>query len=325
MRLILNSKIGPLQFAVYTGLSSLGFVTMYRGNLSCLSMIVSVLVGFLLLIPCLLLTSKKNFKTPLIIKIIASVFVTLLTVLIVNAYTEFFTSMVNPSAPKWFMSGLLLISAVYPSIKGIEAVSRGALLSSVFVIISIVIMLALLPYGDMAGFSDIDYYFSADKSIDYLLVFSPFLFSIFLYRNINKNISRSILIPFIIIVAVFAIVVCFGKLFSTSEYEYIFYSLSEISSKSMPMGLSGLFIAFSVICIFFAVVYFCHSFKAAANVTNPLASVVFILTVFVLSVITGNIKVLEDIILNRYALAIMYIVISLITPILIIKEEKSSV
>ena len=68
--MILNSKISGLQFSVLVALSTLAFVTIERETVSCFSMIISIVIAFLLLIPLPCpetgISEKKTLQAPLL-------------------------------------------------------------------------------------------------------------------------------------------------------------------------------------------------------------------------------------------------------------------
>jgi hypothetical protein len=295
---------------------------MHQGTTSCFSFIVSVIFAFLLLIPSLLVFNYK-INPPMLIKILVGLFVVLMSVFIVNEYSVFFTESVNPSTPKWFIASLILISVIYPSVKGIEAVSRCAFIFSFFVSFSIILILALIPYGDFSYFNLPDNSLYLSQSIGVLLIFSPFVLCNIFTQNIKSNSLKTILIPFIVTAIIFLVINLFSKLLSIAEYHNLFYTLSEVSCKFMPMGLSGLFIAFSLICVFFTLSYFSIAVKNIFNYNNSGKSVVFLLLVFIVSLITMYFENLSSIILNKYFLAALYIAVSVIIPIYLAYKGKN--
>ncbi|MBQ9673840.1 MAG: hypothetical protein IJV39_04350 [Ruminococcus sp.] len=295
---------------------------MFTGSISCFSMIISAVIAFLLIIPTLLISTRSNPDIPVLFRAVAVVFVILITVELVDEYCEFFASMVKTGIPKWFIALLFLISALYPCIKGIEAVSRAAMVGAVFVVLAVALIFALLPWKDISGFTDIDHSFSIKRSIDNVINYSPFLISIYFFKNIKDNRARSVTIPFIVMVFIFAAVMCFGKLLSVTEYEFIFYALSEISCHIMPMGFSGFFIAFSLICVYFTVVYFCHSVKLAIKSNTKLLSIAFILVIYGLSVLTMYNDTAAEILQNKYMFIGLFAFLAIFSPIAVVIKEK---
>ncbi len=321
----MKNKISPLQFSVFLGLSSLAFVTMYRETQSCFSMIISIVISFLLLIPMLVISFKEESKIPVILKIITAVFITLISVRLVNLYSDFFSTFVNPDTPKWFISGLLLLSVFYPAMKGIEGISRAGIIASFFVIIAVILIFVCVPFSDMNNFNDNEHSFSINNGIDTLFIFSPIILSFLFYRNVDRAKIRAVTFPFIITSFIISVVMCFAKLLSISEYNYIYYVLSEISCKLIPMGFSGLFIAFSLICVFFALLYFILAVKRAVGTNTKFMSTVFLITVFVISLITMYSTDMNNILLNKYFLLALYVIIALFVPIAVIVKDKLEV
>lgn len=319
----MKNKISVLQYAVFAGLTSLAFSALYKGSASCFTLIITAIIGFLFLIPTLL-TSSNNTELSLLLKALIFVFVTLLATYLVNSYSQFFTAMVNPDTPKWFIALLLLSATFYPCIKGIEAVTRGALISSVFVIIALVLTFVLMPFSDFNSFRDIEYVFTIDNSVVVLMMFSPFILSLLFRKNVNKSINQGVVITFIISLLVFIMVVGFGKLLSITEYDYMFYALSEISCNIMPMGLSGVFIAFSLISVFFGILYFNESLKAVTNIDGKALPALFLTIVYVLSILTMYVRQINAIVLNKYLLAVLFVIIAVALPISLKAKEKSN-
>ncbi len=323
--MILKNKISPLQFASLLSLSSLGFVTMFNDTITCFSMVISVLVSFLLLVPILFISYKENIKVPGIFRAAACIFAVLASVVIVNKFSVFFSTLVNTTTPKYFISGILLLSALYPAAKGIESISRGGIIAGAFVLLSLILVFAVLPYWDISAFSDNDKSFNITDGTEILLCFSPMILSLFFNRNITKGRVRSIIFPFIISSFIICAVMCFVKLLDISEYIYPFYTLSELSCKMIPMGFSGLFIAFSLVCVFFTLMYFSLSVKSITNCHTRFMSIVFITVVYVVSVVTLYNNDLYNIILNKYFLLVLYLIITLIIPIAVVVKEKKNV
>lgn len=322
--MILKNKISPLQFAVLLMISILGFITMLSRSMSCFTMVISVLFSFLMLIPTLLISSKENFRIPFLLKIVASIFTVLVSVYIVNEFSVFFSTLVNTETPRYFISALLLLSVLYPATKGIEEISRSSIIAVSFVILSLILIFSLLPYSDISHFSDNEKSFNISDSIGIIIAFSPALFSMLFFRNIIKAKATSVIFPFIISSLILSSVICFVKLLDISEYRYPFYTLSELSCKVIPMGFSGLFIAFSIMCVFFGVLYFSLSVKSITNCHTRLMSIVYIAIVYALSVVTLYNKNLSDIILNKYFLLVLYLIIALIIPIYVVIKEKKN-
>lgn len=318
----MKSKISPLQFSILLGISSIGFITLYHDAITCFSMVISIVISFLLLIPLLVISNKEKYNIPVVFRILSILFVALLSALLVNRYSVFFSSLINPATPRWVISGLLLLALIFPAIKGIEAVSRGALIVSFFVVLSLLLIFIFVPYGDMNFFTDNDNSFSIADGIDTLFIFSPMILSLFFFRNINSGRARSIIFPFAISSFVVLISMCFIKLLSISEYNYVFYALSEVSCKKIPMGFSGLFIVFSLICVFFALLYFTLSLKSAIKSNSRLITVIFIILVYFLSLLTLYNEAVYNIILNKYFLLVLYVVLALFTPIAVIVKDK---
>ena len=318
----MKSKISSLQFSVLLGISSMGFITLYHDAISCFSMVISTLISFLLLIPLLVISNKEKYNIPVVFRILSILFVSLLSTLLINRYSVFFTSLINPVTPKWIISGLLLLALAFPAIKGIEAVSRGALIVSFFVVLSLLLIFIFVPYGDMNYFTDNDNSFSISDGIDTLLAFSPMILSLFFFRNINSGRARSIIFPFAISSFVILISMCFIKLLSISEYNYVFYALSEVSCKKIPMGFSGLFIVLSLICVFFALLYFTLTIKSAMKSNSRLITVIYLILVYCLSLGTLYSQDIYNFLLNKYFLLALYVVLALFTPIAVIVKDK---
>lgn len=322
--MILKSKISPLQFSALLGLSSIGMMLLIQDTFSCFSMIISVVVAFLLTIPTLAVMYKNNRKIPVFGRIITVVFAILITVKTLNSFTEFFTSLVEPSNRKAFVALTVIVALIYPAVKGIEAISRGAIIGGAFAVLAVCLILVFLPYGDMSFFSVNDSSFSAKDSLNTLFIFSPMILSLWFSNNFDKYKVRSVVWPFLITSLILAVVMCFSKLLNIGEYPYPFYTIAKVSCKSIPMGFSGIYIAFSIVCMFFAILYFTLTVKSACKTSAKPLPIIFLTICFGLSILTMYLPTARNIILNNYLILGLYVAITLITPIIIaVKERKN--
>ena len=124
---------------------------------------------------------------------------------------------------------------------------------------------------------------------------------------------------------VIALLMCFVKLLNISEYSYPLYTLSKISFKMIPMGLSGLFLVLSLICIFFGILYFNLPVKNIMDNHSKVMSLIFIFAVMIVSVLTIALPDVGKIILNNYFLLSLYLIITLLTPIFATIKGKKNV
>lgn len=322
--MILNSKISGIQISVLLSLSTLAYVTMEQKTVSCLSMIISIVLAFLLLIPTFFISSKENLEIPPVFQVVIGIFVTVMSVYILNSFSDFFLKNINPNSPRYIISALLLLATLYPATKGIEAISRSGIIAGAFALFAIIVIVAFIPYNDMANFSDNERSAQLYEITDLVLMFSPISLSFFFFRNFNTGKVKTVTLPFIIVSLITTVVMCFVKLLNVSEYSHPFYTLSQVSFKVIPMGFSGLFIALSIICVFFALLYYTLIVKSIAKTNTRLMSTTFLLVVYCLSVITSYVKEIGDILLNRYFLLVLFLIVTLIVPIAVkIKENRN--
>lgn len=322
--MILNSKISGIQFSVLLSLSTLAYVTMEQKTVSCLSMIISIVLAFLLLIPTFFISSKENLEIPTVFQVVIGIFVTVMSVYILNSFSDFFVKNINPNSPRYIISALLLLATLYPATKGIEAISRSSIIADAFALFAIIVIVAFIPYNDMANFSDNERSAQLSEITDLIIMFSPISLSFFFFRNINTGKVKTVTLPFIIVSLITTVVMCFVKLLNVSEYSHPFYTLSQVSFKVIPMGFSGLFIALSIICVFFALLYYTLIVKSIAKTNTRLMSTTFLLVVYCLSVITSYVKEIGDILLNRYFLLVLFLIVTLIVPIAVKIKENSN-
>ena len=118
---------------------------------------------------------------------------------------------------------------------------------------------------------------------------------------------------------------CFVKLLNISEYSYPLYTLSKISFKMIPMGLSGLFLVLSLTCIFFGILYFNLAVKNIMDNHSKVMSLIFIFAVMIVSVLTIALPNVGKIILNNYFMLILYLTITLLTPVFATIKGKKNV
>lgn len=322
--MILNSKISGLQFSVFVALSTLAFVTIERETVSCFSMIISIVIAFLLLIPTFFISSKEKFEIHPVFRVIIAIFVTAMSVYIINGFSDFFVKHINPNSPQFIISALLILALLYPATKGIEAISRSAIITGAFVLLAIILIVACVPYGDMANFADNEKSAQPAEITDYILMFSPISLSFFFFRNFGTGKVKTVALPFIIVSLITGVVMCFVKLLNVSEYSHPFYTLSQVSFKLIPMGFSGLFIALSITCVFFALLYFTLIVKSIGKNNTKQMSTTFLVVVYCLSVITSYVKEIGDILLNRYFLLVLLLIVTLIVPIAVrVKENRN--
>ena len=322
--MILNSKISGLQFSVLVALSTLAFVTIERETVSCFSMIISIVIAFLLLIPTFFISSKEKLEIPPVFQVIIAIFVTAMSVYIINGFSDFFVKQINPNSPQFIISALLILALLYPATKGIEAISRSAIITGAFVLLAIILIVACVPYGDMANFTDNEKSAQLAEITDYILMFSPISLSFFFFRNFGTGKVKTVALPFIIVSLITGVVMCFVKLLNVSEYSHPFYTLSQVSFKLIPMGFSGLFIALSITCVFFALLYFTLIVKSIGKNNTKQMSTTFLVVVYCLSVITSYVKEIGDILLNRYFLLVLLLIVTLIVPIAVkVKENRN--
>lgn len=321
--IILKNKINTFQFSILLGLSLLAEITLLPNSISCFSMIISVVLAFILQIPNFVAFNNKEIKLPKYLKIITAVFAILISVRLINNFASFFVTSINPIQSKIYVAILVAIALIYPSLKGIESVSRGAILGGFFSLIALLLILFCVPYNDMSLFSDKETVLDIKDGLNLIFGFSPMVLSFSFNNYYDGKKLKAKTIPFIIISLIIGILMCFVKLLNVSEYIYPLYTLSKVSLKFIPMGLSGLFIVLSLICIFFSVLYFSLATKNIIDNNSSIISLFFILTVLLLSIISIAIPQIERIILNEYLLLILYLIITLIVPIIVtIKGNK---
>lgn len=320
--MILNSKISGLQFSVFVALSTLAFVTMERETVSCLSMIISIVLSFLLLIPTFFISSKENLDIPPIFQVIIAIFVTAMSVYILNGFSDFFVKHINPNSPRFIISALIVLALLYPATKGVESISRSGIITGAFVLLAIILIVACVPFGDMANFSDNEKSSQPTEITDLILMFTPISLSFLFFRNFSTGKVKTVALPFIIVSLITGVVMCFVKLLNVSEYSHPFYTLSQVSFKLIPMGFSGLFIALSITCVFFALLYFTLIVKSIGKNNTKLMSTTFLVVVYCLSVITSYVKDIENILLNRYFLLVLLLIVTLIVPIAVKVKEN---
>ncbi|MGN0477281.1 MAG: hypothetical protein ACI4HM_08100 [Ruminococcus sp.] len=322
--MILNSKISGLQFSVFVALSTLAFVTIEGKTVSCLSMIISIVIAFLLLIPTFFISSKEKLEIPPVFQVVIAIFVTAMSVYILNGFSDFFVKHINPNSPQFIISALFILALLYPATKGIEATSRSAIITGAFVLSAIILIVACVPYGDMANFADNEKSAQPAEITDIILMFSPISLSFFFFRNFGTGKVKTVTLPFIIVSLITGVVMCFVKLLNVSEYSHPFYILSQVSFKVIPMGFSSLFIALSITCVFFALMYFTLIVKSIGKNNTKVISTTFLVVVYCLSVMTSYVKEIGDILLNRYFLLVLLLIITLIVPIAVkVKENRN--
>ena len=320
--MILNSKISGLQFSVFVALSTLAFVTMERETVSCLSMIISIVLAFLLLIPTFFISSKENLDIPPIFQVIIAIFVTAMSIYILNGFSDFFVKHINPNSPRFIISALIILALLYPATKGVESISRSGIITGAFVLLAIILIVACVPFGDMANFSDNEKSSQPTEITDLILMFTPISMSFLFFRNFSTGKVKTVAQPFIIVSLITGVVMCFVKLLNVSEYSHPFYTLSQVSFKLIPMGFSGLFIALSITCVFFALLYFTLIVKSIGKNNTKLMSTTFLVVVYCLSVITSYVKNIENVLLNRYFLLVLLLIVTLIVPIAVKVKEN---
>lgn len=321
--MILKNKINSVQFSVLLSLSLLSEVTLLPNSISCFSMIISLVLAFILQIPNFVAFKNTEISIPKYLQIITAVFAILISVRLINNFAAFFVTLINPTQSKIYVAILVAIALVYPALKGIESISRGAVIGGFFSLIALLLILFCVPYNDMSLFSDKETVLNVSDGFNLILVFSPMVLSFAFDNFYDGKKFRSKLLPFIITSFIIGILMCFVKLLNISEYIYPFYTLSKISLKFIPMGLSSVFIVLSLICVFFSILYFSLATKNIMDNNSRLMSLFFILTVMLLSIVTITIPKIEKIILNKYLLLIIYLIITLIIPIIVtIKGNK---
>ncbi len=307
-----------------TGLASIGFATIFTGGISCFSLVVSTVLAILLLVPTLLLQTYRNPDIPLPFRMISVFFAVLIGIWLLDEYCEFFTEMVKTGIPKWFIGFLFMLSVLYPCIKGIEAVSRAAVVGAVFAVLALVLIFVLLPWKDIEWINSADRSFSLEQSIGNIMMYTPFLTSVYFFRNIKGDKVKSVMIPALVTALIFTAVMCLGKMLSVNEYEFIFYALAEISCHVMPMGLSGFFIAFSLICVYFNMVYFCHSAKSALKNNSKLLSAIYVGVVYGLSMLTIYNETASKILQNKYLFIGIFVFQAVFLPISVAVKERNN-
>ena len=210
------------------------------------------------------------------------------------------------------------------SLKGIESISRGSIIGGFFSLISLILIMFCVPYTDMSMFTDRESTLKITDGLNLLFVFAPLVVSFAFNKNYKGKKLRANLLPFAIVSFVIALLMCFVKLLNISEYSYPLYTLSKISFKMIPMGLSGLFLVLSLICIFFGILYFNLAVKNIMDNHSKVMSLIFIFAVMIVSVLTIALPDVGKIILNNYFLLSLYLIITLLTPIFAtIKEEEN--
>lgn len=321
----LKSKINALQFSVLLSLSILCGVTLLPNSISCFSMIISVIIAFLLQIPGFVAFKNNELTIPTFFKVITAVFLILISARLLNSFADFFVKSINPTQSKIYIVILISLALIYPSLKGIEVISRGSIIGGFFSLISLILIIFCVPYSDMSMFSDRESTLNITDGLNVLFVFAPLVVSFAFNKNYKGKKLRANLLPFAIVSLVIAVLMCFVKLLSISEYNYPLYTLSEVSFKIIPMGLSGLFLVLSLICIFFAILYFNLATKNIMESHSKVMSLIFIFLVMSVSVLTLLIPNVERIVMNNYFLLILYLVITLLTPIFATIKGKKNV
>ena len=292
----LKSKINALQYSILLSLSILCGVTLLPNSFSCFSMIISVIISFLLQIPSLVAFRNNDLPIPIFFKVVTAVF-----------------------------SILISLALIYPSLKGIESISRGSIIGGFFSLISLILIMFCVPYTDMSMFTDRESTLKITDGLNLLFVFAPLVVSFAFNKNYKGKKLRANLLPFAIVSFVIALLMCFVKLLNISEYSYPLYTLSKISFKMIPMGLSGLFLVLSLICIFFGILYFNLAVKNIMDNHSKVMSLIFIFALMIVSVLTIALPDVGKIILNNYFLLSLYLIITLLTPIFATIKEKKNV
>lgn len=321
----LKSKINALQFSVLLSLSLLCGVSLLPNSFSCFSMIISVIISFLLQIPSLVAFRNSDLPIPTFFKVVTAVFSILISVRLINTFSGFFVTSINPTQSRIYISILITLALIYPSLKGIESISRGSIISGFFSLISLILIMFCVPYTDMSTFSDRESTLKIIDGLNLLFVFAPLVVSFAFNKNYKGKKLRANLLPFAIVSLVIALLMCFVKLLNISEYSYPLYTLSKISFKMIPMGLSGLFLVLSLTCIFFGILYFNLAVKNIMDNHSKAMSLIFIFAVMIVSVLTIALPNVGKIILNNYFLLILYLTITLLTPIFATIKGKKNV
>ena len=321
----LKSKINALQFSVLLSLSLLCGVSLLPNSFSCFSMIISVIISFLLQIPSLVAFRNSDLPIPTFFKVVTAVFSILISVRLINTFSDFFVTSINPTQSRIYISILISLALIYPSLKGIESISRGSIIGGFFSLISLILIMFCVPYTDMSTFSDRESTLKITDGLNLLFVFAPLVVSFAFNKNYKGKKLRANLLPFAIVSLVIALLMCFVKLLNISEYSYPLYTLSKISFKMIPMGLSGLFLVLSLTCIFFGILYFNLAVKNIMDNHSKVMSLIFIFAVMIVSVLTIAMPNVGKIILNNYFLLILYLIIinlKIITDGIVIKDDS---
>ena len=332
----LKSKINALQYSILLSLSILCGVTLLPNSFSCFSMIISVIISFLLQIPSLVAFRNNDLPIPIFFKVVTAVFSSnflfnsavfsiLISVRIINIFSNFFVTSINPTQSKIYIAILISLALIYPSLKGIESISRGSIIGGFFSLISLILIMFCVPYTDMSMFTDRESTLKITDGLNLLFVFAPLVVSFAFNKNYKGKKLRANLLPFAIVSFVIALLMCFVKLLNISEYSYPLYTLSKISFKMIPMGLSGLFLVLSLICIFFGILYFNLAVKNIMDNHSKVMSLIFIFAVMIVSVLTIALPDVGKIILNNYFLLSLYLIITLLTPIFATIKGKKNV
>lgn len=321
----LKSKINALQFSVLLSLSLLCGVSLLPNSFSCFSMIISVIISFLLQIPSLVAFRNSDLPIQTFFKVVTAVFSILISVRLINTFSDFFVTSINPTQSRIYISILISLALIYPSLKGIESISRGIIIGGFFSLISLILIMFCVPYTDMSTFSDRESTLKITDGLNLLFVFAPLVVSFAFNKNYKGKKLRANLLPFAIVSLVIALLMCFVKLLNISEYSYPLYTLSKISFKMIPMGLSGLFLVLSLTCIFFGILYFNLAVKNIMDNHSKVMSLIFIFAVMIVSVLTIAMPNVGKIILNNYFLLILYLTITLLTPIFATIKGKKNV
>lgn len=321
----LKSKINALQYSILLSLSILCGVTLLPNSFSCFSMIISVIISFLLQIPSLVAFRNNDLPIPIFFKVVTAVFSILISVRLINIFSDFFVTSINPTQSKIYIAILISLALIYPSLKGIESISRGSIIGGFFSLISLILIMFCVPYTDMSMFTDRESTLKITDGLNLLFVFAPLVVSFAFNKNYKGKKLRANLLPFAIVSFVIALLMCFAKLLNISEYSYPLYTLSKISFKMIPMGLSGLFLVLSLICIFFGILYFNLAVKNIMDNHSKVMSLIFIFAVMIVSVLTIALPDVGKIILNNYFLLSLYLIITLLTPIFATIKGKKNV
>jgi len=99
----------------------------------------------LLQIPSLVAFRNSDLPIPTFFKVVTAVFSILISVRLINTFSGFFVTSINPTQSRIYISILITLALIYPALKGIESISRGSIIGGFFSLISLILIMFCVP------------------------------------------------------------------------------------------------------------------------------------------------------------------------------------